>query len=49
MVLLLDKNVLGEYSDMDFYGGAYGKDDNCRIVKDDMIIDVIGKLNQGVN
>ena len=49
MVRLLDKNVMGEYSDMDFYGGAYGKDDNCRIVKDDMIIDVIGKLNQGVN
>ena len=48
MVRLLDKNVLGEYSDIDFYGGAYGKDNNCRIVTDNMIIDVIGRLNWGV-
>ena len=48
-VRLLEKNVLHEYNDVVFYGGVYGKDDNCRIVEDSSIIDVIGKLHQVVN
>ena len=43
-IRLLNKDALQEYRDADFYGGAFEKNDTCRIIGDSLILDVVGKL-----
>ena len=47
-VRLLNKNVLQEYCDADLGEEGYRKDDIYRIVKDSLVLDVVGKFQQGV-
>ena len=47
-VRLLNKNVLQEYCDADLGKEGYGNDDIFRIVKDSLVLDVVGRFQQGV-
>ena len=46
-VRLLNKNVLQEYCDADLGEEGYGKDDIFRIAKDSLVLDVVGRFQQG--
>ena len=44
-IRMLQKNELEEYCDVDLYDPDYKKNEICKNITDDMILDVIGKLH----
>mmetsp|Transcript_4248 Transcript_4248/g.6337 ORF Transcript_4248/g.6337 Transcript_4248/m.6337 type:complete len:178 (+) Transcript_4248:656-1189(+) len=44
-IRMLKKNELDEYCDVDLYDPDYKKNEVCKNITDDMILDVVGKLH----
>ena len=48
-VRMLKKNVLDEYTDEELCGGSvYGDDEICKVVEDEAILNIVGKLQKRV-
>ena len=45
---MLDKDAINEYSDVELYNGSFDKESICRIIKDELIVSVVGKLEAGL-